>query len=143
MKKRTKNLLIASSIFATITNYTIAKEIKYHQIINNHEHSSTGPEIIAHRGFSGDTLENSNEAIEKADQNECTNRIEIDVRLTADETIVLSHDNHDINTTNFVDLDLPTTKKNQYLILENLLNFDEMTLTKLQRQITKIGRAHV
>ena len=88
MKKRTKNLLIASSIFATITNYTIAKEMKYHKIINNHEHSSTGPEIIAHRGFSGDTLENSNEAIKKADQNECTNRIEKIGRASCRERVL-------------------------------------------------------
>lgn len=50
--------------------------------------------IISHRGFSSIELENSSKAIEKGFECNCSDGVEIDVRLTKDNEIILAHDSY-------------------------------------------------
>lgn len=96
--------------------------------------------IIAHRGFSSLEVENSKEALKKAEQALYVDGIEFDVRLTSDDELVLAHDDsvypnlifktsiakRDFNYLTTKDFVLPIKKdsplfKNNFGTLENSL----------------------
>jgi len=53
---------------------------------------STPPQVIAHRGYATDNPENTVAAMRAAAADERTNGVEIDVRLTADDRVIVFHD---------------------------------------------------
>ena len=60
---------------------------------------------IIHRGITSHYIkENSYIAIKKALQDKNTLGVEFDIRLTKDNIIVLSHDSHNIENTNYLDI---------------------------------------
>lgn len=77
--------------FCSLFSY---KQTKYEQAVEYHSYTSDkhNGQVVAHRGFSSLEVENSLAAIDRAFKSDCTDEVEIDVRLTKDEEIVLSHD---------------------------------------------------
>ena len=65
------------------------KEIERHE--EDNDHSSN---IVAHRGFSSLYVENSMESVTYAFNSCCVDEIEIDVRLTEDNELVLFHNKY-------------------------------------------------
>ena len=65
------------------------KEIERHEEDNDHSSS-----IVAHRGFSSLYVENSMESVTYAFNSCCVDEIEIDVRLTEDNELVLFHNKY-------------------------------------------------
>ena len=113
--KKIKNLFITSFVlfFLTEHSYKLINGYKYaNNICKHHTNSSCHDEnIVAHRGFSGLYLDNSIESIEAALNSNCVDMIEIDVRLTQNNKIVLHHDsivNYEDTLINLEDLSLET-----------------------------------
>ena len=105
MKKKKKIVIYVSliTLLSSGIKYTLSKE-RYHlynAYINKVATESSGDDILisAHRGFSSMEVENTKEAILLANSKEYIDYIEMDVRLTYDSAIILSHDNilYDIN----------------------------------------------
>jgi glycerophosphoryl diester phosphodiesterase len=94
MKKRIKKMMVYSGFFITLASSTkIYKtntdfEVNINNHIENDEHCDN---IVAHRGLSSLYVENSKEAILNAFELDCVSKIEIDVRLTKDNQIVVIH----------------------------------------------------
>lgn len=94
-KRKIKNITICTLAFLVLNkgiklvkNRNIALEV-----MSNHENITThASNLVAHRGFSGMYPDNSYISINKAINMPCVNLIEIDVRLTNDNTLVLHHD---------------------------------------------------
>lgn len=94
-KRKIKNITICTLAFLVLNkgiklvkNRNIALEV-----MSNHENITThASNLVAHRGFSGMYPDNSYSSINKAINMPCVNLIEIDVRLTNDNTLVLHHD---------------------------------------------------
>lgn len=121
------SIYLLTSIFLFTNGFKLIKtSSKVKTLINNHKNSSNHSEnIVAHRGFSGLYQSNSYEAILNALSLECVSIIEIDIRLTKDKNIVLSHNN-------IVSLDNKLVKLSEFnlndiennLILKNLELFN-------------------
>lgn len=77
---------IASSLLTLEKN-------KFTEDVKNHYENETTHDgnVIAHRGFSSLKVENSFNSIKMGFESECCDGVEIDVRLTKDEKLVLSH----------------------------------------------------
>ena len=94
-KRKIKNITICTLTFLVLNkgiklvkNRNIALEV-----MSNHENITThASNLVAHRGFSGMYPDNSYTSINEAINMPCVNLIEIDVRLTNDNTLVLHHD---------------------------------------------------
>ncbi|TQQ80739.1 glycerophosphodiester phosphodiesterase [Halonotius roseus] len=54
--------------------------------------SSTSPRVIAHRGYAADNPENTVAAMRAAAADDRTDAVEIDARLTADDRVIVFHD---------------------------------------------------
>lgn len=54
--------------------------------------SSTSPQVIAHRGYAADNPENTVAAMRAAAADDRTDAVEIDARLTADDRVIVFHD---------------------------------------------------
>ena len=97
-----KKLIVTTSfiVLAATTTFSItdatSKEMTKIVIQENKDNISTNLPIIAHRGFSSISIENSKEALELGFNAIYTDGVEIDIRLTKDEKIILSH-NDEIN----------------------------------------------
>lgn len=78
--------------FVIIILYMINKE-QQPVIPHYQKHLGSTNHIVAHRGFSSLKYENSYESIKLANESPCVDAIEIDVRLTNDGYLVLSHNN--------------------------------------------------
>lgn len=70
--------------------------------------------VIAHRGFSSLEVENSFNSINRGFECNCSDGVEIDIRLTKDEEIVLSHDASISNIGKVSDNDLKELKEEKY-----------------------------
>lgn len=95
MNKKIKKITIGIVTFLILSSssYKIIKENNNKKIINKHQESNTHLEnIVAHRGFSMFYPDNSYESVEAASNSDCTDLIEIDIRLTKDKELVLHHD---------------------------------------------------
>ncbi|MBQ8891419.1 MAG: hypothetical protein IJ068_00970 [Bacilli bacterium] len=93
--KKIKNIVITAFVlfFLTDKSYKLIKGEKIaNRVIQNHVNSLHRENIVAHRGFSGMFLDNSKESIDAALESDCVDMIEIDVRFTQNQKIVLHHD---------------------------------------------------
>ncbi len=94
MVKKIKKLVFLTGFtsigFCSLFSY---KQTKYEENVDYHSYTSDkhNGQVVAHRGFSSLEVENSLAAIDRAFNSDCTDEVEIDVRLTKDEEIVLSH----------------------------------------------------
>lgn len=111
-----KKLLVTSSfiILAATTTFTItdatSKEITKIVIEDNQNNTPSSLSIIAHRGFSSLEIENSKEAIELGLSESYTNGVEIDIHLTKDDQVIVSH-NSKINDKKISENDLTTLQQ--------------------------------
>ena len=118
-----KKLIVTTSfiVLAATTTFSItdatSREMTKIVIQENKDNISTNLPIIAHRGFSSISIENSKEALELGFNAIYTDGVEIDIRLTKDEKIILSHNdeinNKKISTTTLEEL------KNETITLDN------------------------
>lgn len=69
--------------------YKYIKEIEKHQTEENHSSN-----VVAHRGFSSLFVENSLEGVKYAFESCCVDEVEIDIRLTEDNELVLFHNKY-------------------------------------------------
>lgn len=88
-----KKIFITCLISSGIISLSSINKMNYNNSVNNHVEKSSNHSgnIIAHRGFSSCELENSLPAIEKGMNSDCCDGVEIDVRFTKDENIIISH----------------------------------------------------
>ena len=86
-----------------------ADNVYSHKTEENHDAN-----IIAHRGFSSLEVENSSQAVEKGFDLNCTDGVEIDVRLSEDENVVLSHNPFVFGLGEIKDKSLDDLKKRKY-----------------------------
>lgn len=89
-----KMVYCAGMVGTAVCSLLTLDKIKYANDVRNHcenEFSHDG-NVITHRGFSSLEVENSFNAVSKGFESECVDGVEIDVRLTKDEELVLSHD---------------------------------------------------
>ena len=98
--RKSKKIIIYVSALTLLSSgikYIVVKERNhfYNNYINKTAHDSSNDDILisAHRGFSSINVENTKEAITLASSKEYIDYIEIDIRLTDDNIIILSHDN--------------------------------------------------
>ena len=84
-------IVLAATTTFSITDAT-SREMTKIVIQENKDSIDTNLPIIAHRGFSSIEIENSKEAIVAGFNQEYIDGVEIDIRLTQDEEIILSHD---------------------------------------------------
>lgn len=104
MKKlKTKVLIFTSAFSLLLSDITFCQWNSRKSVQAIKEHTLTCNDssinIIAHRGFSSIALDNSQEAIDVCQDYSCIDGIEIDIRLTSDNNIVLNH-NKSIKTEN-------------------------------------------
>ena len=95
MKKKQGVRIFAALLSTTLLgNIALNKNDDYVKVLEECTIESHEPdyEFVAHRGFSSMEIENSKEAIESANKLSCASAIEVDVRLTRDNKLVLSHD---------------------------------------------------
>ena len=112
-KKRAIKVIATTAIITLLTTHGI-KLVKVkndiYKVLENHNESILHDEnIVAHRGFSGLEPDNSYESVELALNTPCVDMIEIDVRKTNDNQIILHHDsiiNFDDNIANIEDINL-------------------------------------
>lgn len=88
-----KVLLIGGFLTIGISSIYAYREYNYEKDVDNHVYYSKDHDgfVIAHRGFSSIEIENSVSAIEKGLEIDCSDGIEIDVRISKDNEVVLSH----------------------------------------------------
>ena len=100
MKKKIKKLtLYSTTLLMILTGVKIksskdkSKEFTNKVLTYTNDFDSDNFKIAAHRGFSSLEVENTKDAITLADNTKYIDYIEVDVRLTKDKKLVLSHDN--------------------------------------------------
>ena len=91
-------LLVLSSGISFHLNKKISEDFSNHILTYTEEMTDDDFDIAAHRGFSSLEVENTKEAIALAASKDYIDRIEVDVRLTSDGKLVLSH-NDGLNIT--------------------------------------------
>lgn len=96
MNKKIKKLVITSAFLLLVSTSTtfIINDIESAKITKlvESDDEETKISIIAHRGFSSLEIENSLEAIDLGLKDNSTTGVEIDIRLTKDQEIVVIHD---------------------------------------------------
>lgn len=131
--KRIRNLTIGAISLLILGNgiRLVKGEKRANKVINNHKQSESHvSNLVAHRGFSGMYPDNSYTAINKAIEMPCVNLIEIDVRLTSDNTLVLHHDtstNIDDLKVSISSLDLTDIEDDLVINDFNLYNLTDLT----------------
>ncbi len=131
--KRIRNLTIGALSLLILGNgiRLVKGEKRANKVINNHKQSESHiSNLVAHRGFSGMYPDNSYSAITKAIEMPCVNLIEIDVRLTSDNTLVLHHDtstNIDDLKVSIASLDLTDIEDDLVINDFNLYNLTDLT----------------
>lgn len=93
MKKRLIYSTIASFLLIDLFFYKREESILYQERIENHVLSCDDDNyfVIAHRGFSSVGIENTESSLSMCDDVNCIDGIEIDLRLTKDENLILLH----------------------------------------------------
>lgn len=95
MKLKARKLVYSAGLISTMTiSFITIDGYKYEKEVYNHESYDDNHDanIIAHRGFSSLEVENSYNAVNKGLLCNCSDGVEIDVRVTKDNVVVLSHD---------------------------------------------------
>lgn len=100
---------VACSLLALEKN-KLAEDVKDHYE-NGYIHDGN---VIAHRGFSSLKVENSFNSVKTGFECDCCDGVEIDVRLTKDEELVLSHDSSIPNIGKIGDKTLDELQKAKY-----------------------------
>lgn len=91
MNLKIKKLIFLSGFTGVaISSIFSFRRVSFEKNIENYSYESD-LNIISHRGFSSIEIENSEKAIEKGFESKCSDGVEIDVRLTKDDYIILSH----------------------------------------------------
>lgn len=93
MKKKLIYSTIAYLLLMDLLFIKYRESILYHEKIENHVLSCDDDAyfVIAHRGFSSVEIENTESSLAICDDINCIDGIEIDIRLTKDENLVLLH----------------------------------------------------
>ena len=96
MDKTTRNkIIVSASLFALLltSKYTVEKvaDNANKRILDWGQEQTSEVQLVAHRGFSSMYSDNSLEAILAANKLQCIEGIEVDVRLTKDNELVLMH----------------------------------------------------
>ena len=91
-------------------------------ISHNERHIGSNINFVAHRGYSSLEYDNSYESIILANKSECVDAIEVDVRMTNDGYLVLSHNNK-------IKTEISKTKVSD-------MSYEEFMNVKLSRQIS-------
>lgn len=110
-----KYLYCAGLISTTTVTLLYSNRINYEKKVNNHlnHNSNHNANIIAHRGFSSLKLENSFNSVKLAFDTDCCDGVEIDVRLSKDEELVLAHDESPLGIGKIADKTLDELKENK------------------------------
>lgn len=88
MKKVFNLIIFAYLILFIYALTTITYKTPHYELHKGHK-----THIVAHRGYSSLARENSLKSLEIANKSDCVDLLEIDVRLTKDNVLVLSHNN--------------------------------------------------
>lgn len=118
MKNETKFFLFASCLSVLVNAPTLYKMSVDKN--NDKEHICSDIDLVVHRGLSYDCLDNSLSATIKGNAMECVNSIEIDVRFTSDNHIVLAHDDLLFTNAGFL-----SVKNMSYGQLKNLVIYSD------------------
>ncbi len=90
-----KKLIFTTGFISTsFLTVFLSNKLKFEKNVLNHSTYNKVHDgiIIAHRGFSSIYVENSAKAVKKGFELPCCDGVEVDVRLTKDGKVVLSHD---------------------------------------------------
>ena len=87
-----KNMIFLFLTFA-LASYIILSLNDIKLTSHNERHLGSSNNFVAHRGYSSLEYENSYESITLANDSECVDAVEVDVRMTNDGYLVLSHNN--------------------------------------------------
>ena len=97
-QRKIKNLIITSTVMylmslSGVNLYKDNLELKVltHNLDFSSEHDLN---IVAHRGFSGSNVDNSESSVLDGIKSNCVDYIEVDIRETLDHQFVLSHDSY-------------------------------------------------
>lgn len=110
---KVKKLVIYSSIVILLSSRLILiNNDKKEEKIDNHSISTHYDDInfVAHRGLSSLYLDNTLSSVNECNNKECIDGVEIDVRLTKDNQVVLMHDSK-IEDKKVIDYTLEEIKK--------------------------------
>lgn len=114
MKKHKKLVLFASIAVLATSGFKIRENKDSRKLFNTQLESyddhfkKDNFEIIAHRGFSSKEVENSKEAICEAANKKYIDGIELDVRMTKDNKLVITHPKY-VTTDNLESVDISNT----------------------------------
>lgn len=89
-----KKLVFCAGLISTsIISLLYVNRLEYEKYVNSHiQTNNHNANIIAHRGFSSLELENSFKSVNLAFECNCCDGVEVDVRLSKDNEVVLAHD---------------------------------------------------
>lgn len=97
-QRKIKNLIITSTVMylmslsgANLTRDNLELKVLTHNLDFSSEHDLN---IVAHRGFSGSNVDNSERSVLDGIKSNCVDYIEVDIRETLDHQFVLSHDSY-------------------------------------------------
>ena len=135
MKKKIKKIVFITGLVG-VSLISIERNNYQNKVLNhsNNENTHNGS-IISHRGFSSLELENSSKAVEKGFETNCSDGVEIDVRLTKDGEIVLAHNPYIEGVGKISDNNLEEISKKKY----RCSSISKLTLIK-QCLICKDGK---
>ena len=157
MEKKKKKILIyltTFTFFSSTITYKLVKKKEEGLIRKVNEYIEDFQDddflICAHRGYQKDCIENTKEAIEKANNSSFIDYIEVDVRLTKDNQLVLSHNDYlvdekersiHISSTNYDDLIEDTFMNQTNPIINNSLS-EEEKLFILRNKLNLISKSY-
>lgn len=136
-KRKIKNITICTLAFLVLNKgiKLVKNRNTALEVMSNHENITThASNLVAHRGFSGMYPDNSYSSINKAINMPCVNLIEIDVRLTNDNTLVLHHDTStsiDDLIVSIASLNLSDIEEDLVINDFNLYNLSDLTSNDL------------
>lgn len=97
-QRKIKNLIITSTVMylmslsgANLSRDKLELKVLTHNLDFSSEHDLN---IVAHRGFSGSNVDNSESSVLDGIKSNCVDYIEVDIRETLDHQFVLSHDSY-------------------------------------------------
>lgn len=148
MKEKIKKLIIYITTSCVLTSSYNLKSLNNNQSkkvqTTSTQEEDLNYKIAAHRGFSSKEVENTKKAIELASKEDYIDYIEIDVRLTEDKKIVLSHndtiyitpyDKKSIDTSTYKELTSKTYTHKKNIFKEVLLDATTGEFDKIKRQL--------
>lgn len=97
-QRKIKNLIITSTVMylmslsgVNLSRDNLELKVLTHNLDFSSEHDLN---IVAHRGFSGSNVDNSESSVLDGIKSNCVDYIEVDIRETLDHQFVLSHDSY-------------------------------------------------